>query len=75
MTGERRTIPEDDRDNGAEASLDDRPTCQVEPIERGYDPEPTETTIRYGDPTLGVMAAEYALWGPSHDGRHVFGRE
>lgn len=34
----------------------------------------SETTERK-DPTLGVIAAEYALWGPLHDGRHVFGKE
>ncbi len=73
MTGERRTNPEDERDNGTKVTSDDRPTCQVEPIERGYDLEPAQVTKKYKDPTLGMMAAEYALYGPSYDGRHVHG--
>lgn len=48
----------------------------VDPVDALADESesPSETT-ESKDPTLGVIAAEYALWGPLHDGRHVFGEE
>lgn len=35
---------------------------------------PSEAT-KSKDPTLDVLAAEYALYGPLYDGRHVHGDE
>lgn len=69
MTGERRTNPEDERDDGTEATPEDHVVENPESTDVGVSPE---APIESEDPTLRLMASEYAIWGLRNNGRHVF---
>lgn len=63
------------KDDGTGVVFNSSPADQVEPINNGFDIDPAQIAKEHKDPTLGMMATEYALYGPSYDGRHVFGEE
>ncbi|MDO8335278.1 MAG: hypothetical protein Q7T74_00655 [Candidatus Saccharibacteria bacterium] len=60
MIGEHGAKPEDERDDGTEATPEDGPTEQTEP------------TVESKDPTLRLMASEYAIFGLSRHAGHAY---